>query len=289
MLCAGGYGNTPIAHLLPRRTTTILKFYFEYASASDWAALPPVDVVFNAAGDADLVPDPAALRSSLAGLKVFNHPDRVALTRRDRLGELLAGIDGVVVPRVLRLAPSEPLAGRLAGEVLVRPLGSHGGGGVHLLTDPPPREEPVYVTQFHDFRSADGNWRKYRMIFVAGRAWPCHLAISSSWLVHWFSADMARSAAKCAEEQAFLENPGQILGGRAYNAVEEIGRRLGLDFAGIDFALLQDGRVLVFEANATMLVHADDDPDIFAYRQAPVARILAAFHDSLRQRQAARV
>ena len=59
-------------------------------------------------------------------------------------------------------------------------------------------------------------------------------------------------------------------------ALEEIGARLGLDYGGVDFSLLPDGRVLVFEANAAMLVHPEDDP-AFAYRNKLMEVIQSAF------------
>jgi hypothetical protein len=57
---------------------------------------------------------------------------------------------------------------------------------------------------------------------------------------------------KIDEERRFLEDTSDALGERAARAIAAVGRRLDLDYAGIDFTVLQDGRVPVFEANATM-------------------------------------
>ena len=73
------------------------------------------------------------------------------------------------------------------------------------------------------------------------------------------------------------------IGDAALEAIGAIGRRLDLDYAGIDFSILPDGRVLVFEANAAMLVHPEREP-VFAYRNPAVHRILDAFADMLMQR-----
>ena len=70
-------------------------------------------------------------------------------------------------------------------------------------------------------------------------------------------------------------------GARGLAAVEAIGRRLDLDYAGLDFTVLPDGRVLVFEANATMLVHLHDAEGDFPYKHALVPRILEAFEAML--------
>jgi hypothetical protein len=49
-----------------------------------------------------------------------------------------------------------------------------------------------------------------------------------------------------------------------------------LDFAGIDFAVLPDGCLLVFEANATMLVHLRDSIADFPYKHLHVPKIFEA-------------
>jgi glutathione synthase/RimK-type ligase-like ATP-grasp enzyme len=86
---------------------------------------------------------------------------------------------------------------------------------------------------------------------------------------------------KREEERRFLEDPRGVLGPEAYGAVEAIGRRLDLDYAGLDFTLLADGRILVFEANATMLVHLDDAVEDFPYKHAVVPAIYRAFEAML--------
>jgi tetratricopeptide (TPR) repeat protein len=201
VLCGAGYGNVPIETLLPRQTTTRLKFFVEYASAADWAALPPFDVVFNAIGDADFLP-PGAWQDHLSrlGTNVLNLPAHVARTRRDLLPTLLAGLPDVVVPRVVRQSECSH-ASDLIYPVLFRPIGAHGGDGVTLLPSVdsvPPGE--AYLTEYHEYRSADGYFRKYRVIYIAGVPFAYHLAISPHWLVHYFSADMQEAAWKRAEE-----------------------------------------------------------------------------------------
>ena len=63
------------------------------------------------------------------------------------------------------------------------------------------------------------------------------------------------------------------------DAVSAIGQRLDLDYAGVDFSVLPDGDVLVFEANATMLAHPEEEGGEFAYKNPFVERIFSAFQD----------
>jgi len=58
--------------------------------------------------------------------------------------------------------------------------------------------------------------------------------------------------------------------------------RFGLDYFGIDCALDPDGNLVVFEVNASMLVH--DDNAEFPYKDPFVRAIKVAFDAMLRSR-----
>ena len=118
--------------------------------------------------------------------------------------------------------------------------------------------------------------RKYRVMFVDGTLYPLHLAVSADWKVHYFSADMARNAAYREEEQRFLVDMPGVLGARAVRALESIRDALGLDYAGVDFGLGQDGSVLLFEANATMVVFPPGPGAMWDYRRPAIDRVIAA-------------
>jgi hypothetical protein len=68
----------------------------------------------------------------------------------------------------------------------------------------------------------------------------------------------------------------QALGARAMQALQEIFATLGLDYAGIDFALAADGSVLLFEANATMVVFPPPPDPLWDYRRAAITAVLEA-------------
>jgi len=286
-------GNTPVRDLMPRARVGRMRWVIEYATAEQIAQLPPYDVVFNAIGDVDLAgPTRAPMRRFLARCErpVLNPPAAIARTRRDRLPALLAGLPGVVVPRARRLSATvirrHGLAGAversgLAPPLLLRPAGAHGGRGlsrvesVDELRAPPAGD--LYATAYCDYRSRDGLYRKYRVIYVDRRPYPYHLAISPDWLVHYESAGMDAHAERRAEEERFVDEPFAAIGPSAMEAIAAIGVRMDLDYAGIDFAVLDDGRVLVFEANATMLAHAEEPDGPFAYKNPAVAEISGAF------------
>ena len=294
ILGASGYGNIPLKFLLPQHVNTQITWFTEYATPESVACLPPYDIVLNGVGDPDL--DGPTYAPSCDFLRVcarpaLNHPANVARTRRDRLPALLQGIPGLDIPPVLRVAADQTAVPPGFGfPLLVRPAASHGGDGL-LRIDAVDQLRALdwdsagawYLSPFRDYRSSDGFWRKYRIIYVAGEPYPYHLAISSHWLVHYVTADMRPDPAKLREEQHFLEQPEAVLGPAGMAAIREIGRRLCLDYAGVDFTMLPDGRVLVFEANATMLVHPETDRAL-AYKNPFVTRILDAFEAMLAAR-----
>jgi Tetratricopeptide repeat len=287
-------GNVPLRHLLGRERTTVIRWYVEYATPDQDRALPPFDLIFNGIGDPDrapVLPEAAARFLRAPPCPMLNPPERIARTGRADLPRLLAGIEGIVVPEVARAAPGSALPSALL-PALVRPIGAHGGEGVRRvgteleLAAALAVTGPAYVTRFVDSRDADGWYRKYRAIFVDRAPYAYHLAIARDWLVHYWTAGMAEDAARRSEEARFLAAPETVLGSAGMAALAAIGARLDLDFAGIDFGVLPDGRLLVFEANATMLVHSENDP-LFVYRNEAVARILAAFEAMVARRLAA--
>ncbi len=299
VLATQSNGNVPYRHLMPPRLYNRLVWYMEHARPDQAVDLPRYDVVFNAIGDADLAgPSAQAVDLFLAqcSKRALNRPDKVARTRRDRLPALLGDIDGVLAPKAVRvssvsgegLAAAASAAG-LRGSVLVRPTGSHGGKGLARADRPKDlvaaaeslAGEDAYLTEFHDYRAADARYRKGRVVFVDRRPFPYHWAVADHWLAHYETAGMSGAADRQAEERQFLEAPQNIVGERAWRAIGRIGEKLDLDYAGVDFSILPDGRVLVFEANATMLVHPEAEAGEFAYKNPAVARIVEAFQGLL--------
>jgi tetratricopeptide (TPR) repeat protein len=300
-------GNVPLEHILPEHEFTRIWWFLAHAQPPLGAHLPAYDVVFNGIGDPDMA-GPAELNLSgflktLGDRRVLNHPDRVAATRRDRLADTLAGIDGVLVPATCRLSAAQSMddfsracadAGIVA-PFLLRPAGAHGGAGILHVERWDDFDEAAlqkaeiwYCSRFYDYRSPDGFFRKYRMAFVDRRPYPYHLAISEHWLVHYFSADMEAHDWKLAEEAAFLADPRTVLGERAYAALEALALRLDLDFCGADFSVLPDGHIIVFEANATMLIHPEAEDGRLAFKNGAVRTIVDAVKTLVSNAQHAR-
>jgi tetratricopeptide (TPR) repeat protein len=281
ILAGSDVGNVPLEHLLPEGFFARIWWFVAHAGRDAAASLPPYDVVFNGIGDADMAgPGERVVAAFLKTCRkpVLNHPARVRETARDRLPAALAGLD-LIIPRVVRVGAAGDVSA-LRPPLLLRPPGAHGGAGVLRIDDWAALTGDVaagwYAIEYIDCAGADGFTRKYRIAFVGGVPYPYHLAISPHWMVHYRSADMPAHAWKLAEEAAFLADWRSALGPAAANAIAPVGRRLGLDFCGIDFGMAPDGRAVLFEANATMLIHPEAADGPLAFKNQAVRRILDA-------------
>ena len=126
-------GNTPVDFLFRdcAYQASILSLLPE--SRPDIAMLArESDVVVNLVSDADqgteILPLALAIADAL-GKPVVNDPAKVQRTTRDATAVALAGIDGCLVPRTIRVKAGEGVAARsgLAFPLLARPAGAHGG------------------------------------------------------------------------------------------------------------------------------------------------------------------
>jgi glutathione synthase/RimK-type ligase-like ATP-grasp enzyme len=233
---------------------------------------------------------------------VINDPHAVMTTGRIDNAARLAGLRGVITARTLAvsratLAGAEAAAwlgaNGFAFPLLLRSPGYHTGRNFVLVEKAAdlatavaalPGEELLAI-EYLDARAADGSARKYRVMMIGGELFPLHLAISRNWKVHYFTSDMADHPDHRKEEMAFLENMGGVLGDKAMAALHAICTRLSLDYGGIDFALNAGGDLLLFEANATMVIAAppDNDPR-WAYRRGAISAAVEAVVAMIRQR-----
>lgn len=287
-------GNTPTEYLFKNAdhdTDTLA--IFENNSNDPGAFGQGVDVVVNLISDVDqaggMLPLAAYLVERL-GKPTINDPRKIQRTTRDMVAELLTGIDGCRIPRICRQQAGtglsvERLRAALpqATSILARPVGTHGGDDFDKIDGAEelaaylakPADTDRYFIEYADYRSADSFFRKYRFIFVDGEVLPYHLAICDNWKVHHVNTDMANQVWMQEEEAAFLNNPALVFNEKHYQALFAIQQRIGLEYFGIDCSVDTKGELLVFEVNASMLVH-DDNAD-FPYKGPAVRRIKAAF------------
>jgi glutathione synthase/RimK-type ligase-like ATP-grasp enzyme len=245
----------------------------------------------NSIGDADV--SAIALHMleehlAASGSACFNHPTAVLGTTRERVAEKLAAIDGLQVPRTLRLRLDEPAdlvravdQHGLGWPLIVRTAGTHRGTATVRIDRPEDVRaalrklvwggHDLYLTEYVDSRDADGHFRKLRLVVIGDGVFVRHWIATDHWMVHGDDRDLE-----------FLHAEAHLLATYRSTLLPELAVRLraiadaiDLDYFGIDCNLRPDGRLLIYEANPLMdnLTHTMPRPNCW---DEPVREMRAA-------------
>lgn len=263
-------------------------------------SLPEHDVMFVGIGESDETqPLLQLLDVALQGWPrpTLNRAEQILWLSRDRAYTLLSGLPGVVMPgtaRVSRAALNEALQTRhtlqhlladIAYPLIIRPVGSHAGHGLEKIDNVENLQnylqrnasETFYISRFIDYRDADGQFRKYRVVLIAGQPYAAHMGISSHWMIHYMNAGMTESAAKRAEEERFMTTFDERFAPRHAAALAAIQQALQLDYVVLDCAETQAGELLLFEVDNSAVVHTLDPVALFPYKQPQMRKVFDAF------------
>lgn len=290
--------NTPLEFLLSGSDIELFTLYLQPGQ-------PPPLLVPNHDVAIVALPDDERCRGAIGQLlqivpqwqrPVLNLPQQVALLDRDRLHLSLHTIPGVIIPDTRRLSRDNLACLEFVNPLVVRPVGSHAGFGLARLDRPQAiasylagqTVDMFFIAPFVDYRSGDGLFRKYRIVFIDGRPFACHMAISSEWKIWYLNAGMEKDEGKRREEASFFDNFDRDFAVRHGAALAEVARRIGLDYVAIDCAECRDGRLLIFEADNTMIVHDMDPPALFPYKPPQMRKIFEAFQAMLHRRAGSR-
>jgi hypothetical protein len=295
--------NMPIEFLLEESGVELMVLY-AVPEAGLPAPLPDHDVAIVIASDSEdcrnalRIIDQAAPRWPRP---LLNPPKLVCNLDRDKLCHLLHGVDGLEIPATIPLMRAQLLqpaasldaaAGIDAFPVIVRPRGSHAGVGLARIDDREAmaryldqhRQEEFFVSRFVDYSSDDGLFRKYRVVFIDGKAYACHMAIADRWDIWYLNAGMSADAGKRLEEETFMQTFDIGFARRHHTALAGMAGRIGLDYFTVDCAETRSGALLIFEADNTAVVHNMDSPQVFPYKPPQMRKIFDAFVAMLERR-----
>ncbi len=299
-------GNIPLEFLLSGSDVELLTLYVAPGVALP-AALPDHDLAIVAIGNADRVAptlERAAQLVSAWPKPVLNDPARILHLERDRLCRLVQSVPRLECPKTARVARGD-LASIATGDlrlegalsdgafpIIARPVDSHAGKGLEKIDTPAGLENYLgeraeaafFISRFVDYSSADGLFRKYRIVFIDGVPFPAHMAIADQWKVWYLNANMDESAGKRAEEAHFMATFDAAFAERHRDTFRELVERVGLDYFGIDCAETKDGKLLLFEGETALIVHDMDPPDIYPYKAPQMRKLFAAFVEMLYRR-----
>jgi hypothetical protein len=291
--------NTPIEFLLEESGIELLMLYV-IPEVDLPAPLPDHDIAIVIASDSEDCRDALRKIDEAAARwprPLLNPPELVCNLDRDKLHQLLRGIEGLVIPATVAVTRAQladvarsglsfaDIAAELELPVIVRPRGSHAGVGLAKLDDRAAidrylaerNEQEFFVSRFVNYASEDGLFRKYRVVFVDGRPYACHMAIADRWDIWYLNAGMSDNAAKRLEEETFMRTFDFGFARRHQTALAGLADRIGLDYFTIDCAETTDGSLLIFEADNTAVVHNMDPPSVFPYKAPHMRKIFDAF------------
>ncbi|MBT5308097.1 MAG: tetratricopeptide repeat protein [Rhodospirillaceae bacterium] len=282
---SGGHFST--SELLHDNQFTKHHFHIANGNLDSYSGeLPRHDIIVNTVACPDR--EPKALKSLSAYLKshkhapLINDPDEVLKTGRDMNYQRLKDIKGITFPTTIRLTfkgmtPEQitesikdsgiipPLIMRRTGTqsaVSTRKLDAFGDIADYLAeTD----GDEFYVIQYVDCRYRDDYYRKLRLFCIDGKLYPVVCHIDQVWNVHGGNRKtlMKTNDWMQDEEKSFLNDPKAYVGADNYRLLENLHDIIKLDFFGVDFNLMADNSILIYELNPAMrhsLVHAESLP-----------------------------
>jgi tetratricopeptide (TPR) repeat protein len=240
--------------------------------------IPQPDFVINNCANGELVLSEGHLSELIElfdsfGVPVVNHPAKAVQTTRDASAKLLNDIPGVLVPKTMRFSSVGKTCQQLVQEIedqydyplIARTLASQDGQGmikvdcrdalVEVLASGCP--EKFFVTQFVDSRGEKEIYRKLRAAVVNDEIIIVRADYKDFWKVDGRKTDervafLLKHADLLDEEKRICADPEKELGRSAIRALRVIRDRIPLDVFGVDFEVDPGGKLIFYEANATM-------------------------------------
>lgn len=299
-------GNFSSSALWDQSRFTTINFLIADENILSHGRIPSHQIVVNSIADADLESRSlAAAARYLAdhpGIPVINDPGQVLNSTRDNNYERLKDTAGVRFPKTLRLdwQPERPF---VVGDILrrealdlpviLRRTGTHTAVST-VKADSLAEVETYfaaasagdyYVIEYvlHRFRA--DYFRKMRAFFIDGEIYPVVHHVDTVWNVHGFNRTTVMANTKWMQdlEEAYVNNPAAFVGEAAFAALQSLHGIANLDFFGVDFNVLEDGRILIFEMNPAMR-HSFEHAQNFPYLLPHAQRITDAFQAMITSR-----
>ncbi len=235
---------------------------------------------------------------------VLNQPAPISVLGRDLICHQLQQLPHIEMPITIRVSREElknvangnpPLQELIVDgdmPVIIRPVDSHAGQGLEKLDKADDlldylqrySDAEFFVSRYVDYRSSDGQFRKYRVVMIDGQPELAHMAVSDHWMVHYGNAGMEQSAAKRFEEAGAMGNFRQGFAKRHAAAIKTLHETVGLDYFGMDCSETRDGKLLIFEVGASLNIHAMDDTKLYPYKRPQMQRIFNNFLTMLQEK-----
>ncbi len=300
-------GHFSITNLLGKEDYNLLLFNIFENNVDTFNDFPSFDLILNtiACSDSKQASLLAAARfvDRYPHIPIINHPRQVLETTRNRNSVRLNTIEGVKFPKTEKVWWSGDALDEIINTIfgwgfkfpmIVRKVGSQTGQSVVLLDreftlrkhfETSPTNQEYYIIQFQNCPIRHNVYHKMRLFFIDGTLYPVANVFNNTWNTH--SGDrynvMDKTEWMKAQERAYLGDPCGYLGCENFNRMHTIRDLVGLDFFGIDFTILPDRTIFIFELNAAMR-HNFDHADNFPYTKPYLDNISHAFEQMIKNR-----
>lgn len=229
-------------------------------------------------------------------IPVINHPDHVLQTTRDGVAKKLSSVEGVIMPRCIKIVPHSVKEiiqvvekEKFPLPFIFRTSCDHGSQNMIKIDsleslDAFDRfalngENAFYMIEYVDYRSDDGYYRKMRYWIVGDKVIPRHMVIAKEWNISYDikKDSMSGSHKFQKEEKDFLQNNNQ----ESIKKCLAIKKVLNLDYFGIDCHVDKNGNMLIFEATPCMGLLDDTN---FSYTNSAFKRIQKAIQELIQKK-----
>ena len=285
------------------------EFHFTYVFVGDAAGrsacsqIPRPDFVINNHVNGEVILSGGNLTGLIDlvdgfGVSVVNHPAKAVQTTRDVSAKLLDHVPGILVPQTMRFSTVgktcevvvHEIEDHFAYPLITRTLASQEGRGmlkvdsraelVAALFSAVP--EQFFVTEFVDSRGENKFFRKIRAAIVREEIIVVRVDYDTNWKIYGRKSDervafYLANARLLEEERRICQDPEATLGRSVLQSLQAIRDRIPLDAFGVDFDVAADGRLVFYEANATMNLFSTARKEV-PYPPAAEDRLRLVFH-----------
>lgn len=282
-------GNCNLLQSLKKPEIKIAQIVFGGVTQDFKADVPSDAIVFNSICNADKSSKALNLLSEFlkqVPLPVINHPDKVLETTRDGVAKKLSSLNGILIPKCIKILPKSTKEIQMIIEkenfplpFIFRTSGDQGSKNMVKIDSLDTLSESLecfaftgenafYLIEYIDYRSDDGYYRKARYWVVGNEVIPRHLVIATSWNISYdIKKEMMYHKKELQhEEKNFMEDEHK----ENIKKCLAIKESLGLDYFGIDCNINSKGEMLIFEATSCMALLEDKN---FPYINTAISKI----------------
>jgi len=285
--------NTPLDFVV-EDTTIQLDLVYVNDNPREVLEVPTHDIVFLGLGESiknNPILDYLAFVLNKWPRPIINLPVNVKKCGRVELSKALRNIDTIHIANTIAVCSIDVVYKGV--DFVIRPVGTHSGKGFEFINSQDSlktylkgykEHQDFYVSDYVDYKSSDGYFRKYRIALINGKPFVCHLAISENWVVNYISARMDLSELKRAEEELEMLQFESRFGLKHKRAFEAFHERIGLDYVVLDCFETKEGKLLIFEADPGSWIHATDSVEMFPYKKPVMEKAFSAFKRMLSEK-----